>query len=98
MLLTYVLARPRHLGFPRQLLGFVVTLALCAAIGAPVALSGRYAVTQADLVEHVFEDNESATAPQVSPSRTRGAAGTGSTCCSSAATATSAATASAPTA
>ena len=41
----------------------MVTLALCLVVGAPVALSGRYAVTQADLVTHVFEDNESATAP-----------------------------------
>ena len=63
VLATYLLARPKPLGWPRQVLGFVVTLALCATIAAPVALSGRYATTQADLVEHVFEHNESATTP-----------------------------------
>ncbi len=63
VLLTYLWARPRPMGWPRHLLGFVVTLALCATVAAPMALSGRYATTQADLVEHVFENNESATAP-----------------------------------
>ena len=41
----------------------VVTLSLCLASVPRSALSGRYAVTQADLVTHVFEDNESATIP-----------------------------------
>jgi len=63
ILLTWFLARPRPLRWPWQVVGLVVTLSLCMVVGAPVALSGRYAVTQADLVTHVFEDNESATAP-----------------------------------
>jgi LCP family protein required for cell wall assembly len=63
VLLTHLLARPRAMSGPRQVLGLVVTLALCAVVAAPVALSSRYASTQADLVEHVFEHNGSATAP-----------------------------------
>jgi LCP family protein required for cell wall assembly len=63
VLVTYLVARPRPLGGARQVLGLLVTLALCATVAAPVALGGRYATTQADLVEHVFEHNESATAP-----------------------------------
>jgi len=63
VVLTYLVARPRGMGWPRHLLGAAVTIMLCLAVGAPVGLSGRYAVTQADLVTHVFEGNESATIP-----------------------------------
>ena len=61
---TYLLARPRRRPVGETLAGSALVLLLCVAVGAPVALAGRYAFVQADLVTTVFEDNESATAPK----------------------------------
>ena len=61
---TYLMVRP----LPSRLLHVFVGTAfvglLCLAVAAPVAVSARYAMVQADLVETVFEDNVSATAPK----------------------------------
>ena len=61
---TYLMVRP----FPRRLSHTIVGTAfvglLCLAVAAPVVLGARYAMVQADLVETVFEDNTSATAPK----------------------------------
>ena len=61
---TYVLVRPRHRGRAESFLGAGFVLVLCLGLAAPVLLGARYALVQADLVETVFEDNESATAPK----------------------------------
>jgi hypothetical protein len=61
---TYLMVRP----FPRRLSHTLVGTAfvglLCLAVAAPVVVGARYAMVQADLVETVFEDNTSATAPK----------------------------------
>ena len=44
--------------------GAVFVSALCLVVAAPAALAARYALVQADLVEHVFQDNQSATTPE----------------------------------
>jgi LCP family protein required for cell wall assembly len=60
---TYVLVRPRSLSRPAGFLGGAFVLLLCLAVAVPVAFGAHYARVQADLVTHVFEDNETATAP-----------------------------------
>jgi polyisoprenyl-teichoic acid--peptidoglycan teichoic acid transferase len=61
---TYLMVRP----FPRRvshtLVGTAFVGLLCLAVAAPVVVGARYAMVQADLVETVFEDNTSATAPK----------------------------------
>lgn len=61
---TYLLVRP----WPRRTVHTVVGTAfvglLCLAVAAPVVVGARYALVQADLVETVFQDNTSATAPK----------------------------------
>ena len=64
VLSTYLLARPRRRPVGQTLAGTAFVLLLCLAVGAPVAVAGRYAFVQADLVTTVFQDNESATAPE----------------------------------
>ncbi|HSE07718.1 MAG TPA: LCP family protein [Nocardioidaceae bacterium] len=61
---TYLLARPQHRTRRQTVLGagFVVVLSL--AMATPLAVGMRYVWVQADLVETVFEDNRSATAPK----------------------------------
>ena len=58
------LARPAHRGRAESVLGSGFVLVLCLAVAAPVLLGARYAMVQADLVQTVFEDNESATVPE----------------------------------
>ena len=61
---TYLMVRP----FPRRVshafVGTAFVGLLCLAVASPVAVAARYAMVQADLVETVFEDNTSATAPK----------------------------------
>lgn len=64
VLSTYLVARPRRRPVGQTLAGSTFVLLLCLAVGAPVAVAGRYAWVQADLVTTVFEHNESATAPR----------------------------------
>lgn len=64
VLSTYLLARPRPRPAVQTLAGSAFVLLLCLAVAAPVALVGRYAFVQADLVTSVFEDNQSATTPK----------------------------------
>lgn len=61
---TYRMVRPPHLTRLQTTLGGSFVLVLCLSLAAPVVVGARYALTQADLVETVFEDNRSATAPQ----------------------------------
>ncbi len=60
---TYLLVRPHQRSPLQSFFGGAFVLALCLALASPVALGARYAWVQADLVESVFEGNESATAP-----------------------------------
>jgi len=60
---TYLMVRPRGMTHSKKLVGAGVVGVLCLAVAAPVTLAARYAVVQADLVNDVFEDNETATAP-----------------------------------
>jgi LCP family protein required for cell wall assembly len=61
---TYVWARP--LGAPglRSASGAVLVALVCVAAALPVAHSMRVATAQADLVETLFTENETATAPR----------------------------------
>lgn len=62
--LTYRQARPLHRRPWTTVAGHAFVLALVAVVGAPFAVAARYATVQADLVETVFTDNGSATAPR----------------------------------
>ncbi|MEO5651244.1 MAG: LCP family protein [Marmoricola sp.] len=44
--------------------GAVFVSVLCLVVAAPAVVAARYALVQADLVENVFQDNQSATTPQ----------------------------------
>jgi polyisoprenyl-teichoic acid--peptidoglycan teichoic acid transferase len=64
VVVTYVLVRPRTLSRPAGFLGGALITVLCAAVAVPVVVGAHYARVQADLVTHVFKDNETATAPE----------------------------------
>jgi LCP family protein required for cell wall assembly len=61
---TYLLVRPRERSGLQTGLGSAFVLLLCLTLAFPVVVGARYAWVQADLVETVFEDNESATVPE----------------------------------
>ena len=61
---TYLMVRPLPSRLGHTMVGTLFVGALCFAVAAPVVVSARYAMVQADLVETVFEDNVSATAPK----------------------------------
>jgi polyisoprenyl-teichoic acid--peptidoglycan teichoic acid transferase len=61
---TYLLVRPRGMGWVRNAAGGVFVALLCLAVAAPAVVSSRYATVQAGLVRDVFEGNETATAPR----------------------------------
>ena len=94
---SYRLVRPRDRPRSHTVVGNLLVVVLCLVMTYPVVTAARNVLAHADLVEHVFEHNESATTPEGRTRRTRGGAATGSTCCFSAATAAWAVTASAPT-
>ena len=60
---TYLMARPPRIRRGQSRVGLGLVCAVCLAVALPVAVGARYAMTQADLVASVFDDNESATAP-----------------------------------
>jgi len=60
---TYAVVRPQPMQPWKRGIGATVTAALCLALVAPGAVGARYALVQADLVKHVFQDNTTATAP-----------------------------------
>lgn len=61
---TYRMVRPEQLTRKQSLAGGVFVALLCLAVVAPTYVGARYAMVQADLVGTVFEDNQTATAPQ----------------------------------
>lgn len=60
---TYAAVRPLGLSRGRGVLGAASVGLLCLAVAAPLALTVRYSMVQADLVAELFQDNETATAP-----------------------------------
>jgi len=64
IVLTYLMVRTRPRPRWHGVVGYAFVFLMCAAVTAPLAVAARYSVVQADLVEHVFEDNRSATAPK----------------------------------
>ncbi len=61
---TYLLVRPRVRSRAHTAVGVALVVGLCTAVAAPAVLAVRYAGVQADLVEVLFEDNTTATAPR----------------------------------
>lgn len=61
---TYLMVRPADLQPRARVLGAALVTLVCLAVAAPVSVAARYAMVQADLVDTVFEDNETATVPQ----------------------------------
>ena len=64
VLTTYFMVRPLPGRAVHTVIGTAFVGLLCLAVAAPVVTGARYAMVQADLVETVFEDNTSATAPK----------------------------------
>src|SRR3954447_4645622 len=60
---TYAVVRPQPMPPWKRGIGATLTALLCLALVAPGAVGARYALVQADLVRHLFEDNATATAP-----------------------------------
>ena len=65
VVLTFLMVRP--FGVRRWVtgVGAVVVAALIVGVAVPAAVASRYANVQADFVKSVFENNQSATAPEV---------------------------------
>ncbi len=61
---TYLMARPRRIRRVTSNIGLALVTGLCLATAVPVVQGARTAMTQADLVVEVFEDNASATVPR----------------------------------
>ena len=64
VLTTWLMVRPGRLGRLGNGAGAVLVTVACVAATLPVVQGMRYAMTKADLVQTVFEHNESATAPK----------------------------------
>ena len=64
VLTTWLMVRPARLGRAGNGVGIAVVTIACLVATLPVVQGMRYAMTQADLVQTVFEHNESATAPK----------------------------------
>jgi polyisoprenyl-teichoic acid--peptidoglycan teichoic acid transferase len=64
VLTTYFMVRPMPSRGLHTFVGTAFVGLLCAAVAAPVVVGARYAMVQADLVQTVFQDNTSATAPK----------------------------------
>jgi LCP family protein required for cell wall assembly len=60
---TYRLVRPAPPTRRQSVLGGAFVAVLCLSMAAPVVVGARYAWVQADLVQSVFEGNQSATVP-----------------------------------
>ncbi len=62
---TYAMVRPAPRRRFQTALGSAFVAVLVLAVATPVLFGARYAMVQADLVETVFEDNQSATSPDL---------------------------------
>ena len=64
VVLTFLMVRPVDVRHWVTGVGAVVVAALILGVAVPAAVASRYANVQAGFVKHVFENNQSATAPQ----------------------------------
>jgi LCP family protein required for cell wall assembly len=64
VLTTYVWVRPARAARLPSVAGVVVTTLVCLAAALPIVQTMRYATVQADLVETLFTENRTATAPR----------------------------------
>jgi LCP family protein required for cell wall assembly len=62
---TYARHRAHTASRPLRIAGAFGVLVMCAAVTAPMAVGARYAVVQRDLIGSIFDDEVSATAPEV---------------------------------
>jgi len=62
---SYRLVRPRRRGRWQTAIGNVAVVLICLVVAAPVARAAQYAVATAGLVNKVFDNNETATAPKL---------------------------------
>ena len=65
VVLTFLMVRPFGVRRWETGVGAVLVAALILAVAVPTAVASRYATVQAGFVQHVFENNQSATAPHV---------------------------------
>jgi LCP family protein required for cell wall assembly len=65
LVLTFLMVRPTGVRRWVTGVGSVVVATLVIAVAGPAAVASRYANVQAGFVQHVFENNQSATAPHV---------------------------------
>ena len=65
LVLTFLMVRPTGVRRWVTGVGGVVVATLILAVAGPAAVASRYANVQAGFVKHVFENNQSATAPHV---------------------------------
>jgi LCP family protein required for cell wall assembly len=65
LVLTFLMVRPTGVRRWVTGVGSIVVATLILAVAGPAAVASRYAHVQAGFVEHVFENNQSATAPDV---------------------------------
>lgn len=75
ILTTYRSLRPSTTSTLERITGYAIAVALAVAILAPLAMGGRYALVQKDLIEHVFADSDpvsvaAAETPTPTPIRT----------------------------
>ena len=63
IVLSYLMVRPRDRSRWHSAVGYAFVLVMCVAVAAPLGLAARYSLVQKDLVQKVFEHNESATVP-----------------------------------
>jgi polyisoprenyl-teichoic acid--peptidoglycan teichoic acid transferase len=64
LVLTFVMVRPVGVRRWVTAMGSVLVAAVILGVAVPAAVASRYAHVQAGFVKHVFENNQSATAPQ----------------------------------
>ena len=62
---TYARHRARTASRPLRFAGAFGVILMCAAVTAPMAVGARYAVVQRNLIDTIFGDQVSATAPEV---------------------------------
>ncbi len=65
LVLTFLMVRPTGVRRWVTGVGVMVVATLVLAVAGPAAVASRYATVQAGFVKHVFENNQSATAPHV---------------------------------
>ncbi len=63
VLTTYLMVRPRERTRTQTAVGAAFAVGMCLLVAGPAVAGVRYAMVQADLLTTLFEDNDTATAP-----------------------------------